>query len=161
MFENITKEFIRTHEFQADCAPVEYPAQSFRLNPNQNLPPSPDEMQNDLRKVFAEIMATTFKKNYALMDNRCSISEAAMRKYLNGSRPINFFAVAKFCIGAKLSVEKLYELAKLCGHIVSPEIYLLDAIVVGALKCGDTIDVFYDETIEFGLQEIWKRDKRL
>ena len=160
MFEHITKEFIRTHEFKADQAPDELPAQSFRLNPNQNLPPAPDELQSELRKNFAAIFATTFRKNFALMDSRCNISEAAMRKYLNGSRPISFFAVAKFCIGARLSVEKTCELAKLCEHILSPEIYRLDAIVVNALKCGDTIEDFYEDTIEFGLQELWKRDKR-
>ena len=143
LFENITKEFIRTHEFLSDVAPVEHNAQSFRLMPNRNLPPAPSELQNELRKQFAEIMATTFKKNFAQMDSRCNISEAAMRKYLNGNRPIDFFIVAKFCIGAKLSVEKLCELAKLCGHIVTPEIYLLDAIVVDTFKCGEDINDFY------------------
>ena len=160
MFEDINKEFIRTHEFKADVAPDEYAAQSFRLNLSQKLPPSPDELQVELRKSFVEIFVTTFQKNYTQMDSRCNISEAAMRKYLNGSRRIDFFNVAKFCIGAKLSVEKLCELAKLCGHIVSPDIYRLDAIVVNALQCGDSIEIFYDSTIEWGLNYLWKRDKR-
>ena len=160
MFENITKEFIRTHEFSADVAPDEHNAQSFRLMPNRNLPPAPDELQAELRKKFAAIMATTFKKNFAQMDSCCNISEAAMRKYLNGSRPIKFETVAKFCIGAKLSVEKLCELAKLCGHIVSPEIYRLDAVVVDTIKCGEDINDFYEVTNELGLTDIW-RDKRI
>ena len=161
MFEEITKDFIRTHEFQADVAPVEYPAQSFRLNLNQKLPPSPDELQDELRRNFVEIFATTFQKNFDRLDSCCSISEAAMRKYLNGSRPIDFSVVAKLCIGAKLSVEKTCELAKLCGHIISPELYRLDAIVIDTIKCGESIHDFYNTTIELGLGSFWKRDKRL
>ena len=156
MFEHITKEFIRTHEFKADRAPDEHGAQSFRLMPGQYLPPAPDEMQSELRKNFAAIFATTFRKNYALMDSRCNISEAAMRKYLNGRRPINTFVVARFCVGARLSLEKTCELFKLCGHILSPEVYRLDAIVVDTLKCGETIEDFYRATKDYGLDGIWK-----
>ena len=155
MFENITKEFIRTHKFSADIAPVEHVAQSFRLS-RKNLPPMPDELQKELRKNFAAIMATTFKGDYALSENRCYISAAAMRKYLNGSRSITISAVAKFCVGAKLSVEKTCELFKLCGHILSPDDYRLDAIVVDTIKCGETIEDFYYTTKDFGFEDFWK-----
>ena len=156
MFEHITKEFIRTHQFQAEVPTVELPAQSFRLTPNKNLPPTDTELQIELRRKFVEIMATTFKKNYATLESCCYISEAAMRKYLNGSRSIKLEVVARFCVGARLSLEKTRELFKLCGHILSPEIYRLDAIVVDTLKCGESIQDFYEVTKAYGLNEIWK-----
>ena len=156
MFEHITKEFIRTHQFQAEVPTVKPPAQSFRLMSARNLPPTDTELQLELRGKFVEIMATTFKKNYAELESRCYISEAAMRKYLNGRRPINTFVVARFCVGARLSLEKTCELFKLCGHILSPEVYRLDAIVVDTLKCGETIQDFYEVTKAYGLDEIWK-----
>ncbi len=156
MFEHVTKEFIRTHNFQAEVPNVELPAQSFRLTSSRYLPPTNDELQLELRKNFVEIMATTFDKSYAKIESRCYISEAAMRKYLNGRRPINIFVVARFCVGARLSLEKTCELFKLCGHILSPEVYRLDAIVVDTLKCGETIEDFYEVTKAYGLDEIWK-----
>lgn len=156
MFENVTKEFIRTHEFQAEVPTVELPAQSFRLMSARNLPPTDTELQIELRKKFIEIMATTFDKSYAKLESRCYISEAAMRKYLNGRRQINTFVVARFCVGARLSLEKTCELFKLCGHILSPEVYRLDAIVVDTLKCGETIEDFYRATKDYGLDGIWK-----
>ena len=154
MFEHITKEFIRTHKFLADVAPVEHAAQSFRLS-RKNLPPMPDELQRELRKKFAAIRATKFD-NYKTLESRCYISEAAMRKYLNGSRSITMPAVAKLCVGARLTVDEARELFKLCGHILSPDDYLLDAIVVDTIKCGETIEDFYAETKKFRLDDLWK-----
>ena len=70
LFENVTKEFIRTHEFQAEVPTVELPAQSFRLMSARNLPPTDTELQIELRKKFIEIMATTFDKSYAKIESR-------------------------------------------------------------------------------------------
>ena len=156
MFEEIDKEFIRTHKFLADYPTFEHATQSFRLRPNKNLPPSPDELQLELRKNFSAIMATAFNSNYAMVESRCYISPASMRKYLKGSRQITRFAVAKFCVGARLSLEKSCELFKLCGHILSPKDFLLDAIVVDTLKCGETIADFYSTTKNFGFDDLWK-----
>ena len=113
-------------------------------------------MQNELRCKLVEIMVAAFDKNYAKLESCCYISEAAMRKYLNGSRPIKISVVARFCVGARLSLEKTCELFKLCGHILSPEVYRLDAIVADTLKCGETIEDFYHTTKAYGLDEIWK-----
>ena len=161
MFEEITKEFIRTHKFSAKVPPVEHAARSFRLCPNKKLPPMPDDLQAELRKNFSVIMATTFKSDYVLAENNCYISAAAMRKYLNGSRPITRFAVAKICIGARLSLEKTCELFKLCGHILSPNDFILDAIVVDTLNCKETIEDFYTETKKFGFDDLWKKWDKL
>lgn len=159
MFDDIDKDFIRTHEFLANVAPIKHAAQSFRVNA-YDLPPAPDEMQTDLRKKFAAIMATAFG-DYATLESRCFISEAAMRKYLNGHRPINLFAVAKICVGARLSLKEADELFKLCGHILSPKDFRLDAIVVDTLKCGENIEDFYDSTKRFGLGDLWKKFDKL
>ena len=160
MFEEIDKEFIRTHKFSADVALIKYSAQSFRIS-GKNLPSPPDELQSQLRKNFAAIMAKAFGKDYAAVESRCYINAATMRKYLNGGRAITPFAVAKICIGAKLSVEEAYELFKLCGHILSPNDFLLDAIIVDALKCGESIEIFYEETKRFGFGDFWKKFDKL
>ena len=152
-YEHITKEFLHSHEFIADEAPIQKTETSYRLNQSNSLPPSCEELQAELRKNFSSIFASTFA-NYAQMEIACNISEASMRKYLNGGRPITFLAITKFCIGAKLTVEKTVELFKLQGHIIRPDLYRFDAAVIDAVQCGDSIDVFYETCKECGLKKI-------
>ena len=152
-YDYLTKGFIKSHEFVADEAPIQKTEPSCRWNQNDPLPPSHEELQDELRKNFSSIFASTFN-NYAQMEIACNISEASMRKYLKGVRPITFLAVTKFCIGAKLTVEKAIELFKLQGHIISPDLYRFDAVVINAVQCGDSIDVFYETCKECGLKKI-------
>ena len=158
MFEEITKEFIRTHKFVATFSTFKPTSQSFKLLPRgKNLPPSPNELQGELRTKFSEIMATTFNSDYVQVENKCYISKASMRKYLNGSRDITMFAVARLCVGAHLPLEKASELFKLCGHILSPKDFLLDAIVCDTINCGENIEDFYETTKQYGLDSLWKK----
>ncbi len=162
MFEEITKEFIRTHKFVATFPTFTPTSQSFKLLPGgKNLPPSPNELQGELRKKFSEIMATTFNSDYIKVESKCCISQASMRKYLNGSRDIPMFAVARLCVGAHLPLEKVCELFKLCGHILSPKDFLLDAIVCDTIKCGENIEDFYETTKQYGLDSFWKKLDKL
>ena len=155
LFDYVTKEFINTHEFTADMPNVEvdFNEISFRPRPGDKLPPTPEDMQLKLRQRFSSINATAFK-NFAQMEVRCDIKENTMRSYIKGRRSITIFAVAKLCVGAKLSVEATIELFKMYGHIIDTNSYRFDAIVIDAVKCKDDIDVFYETCAKFGLQNI-------
>ena len=72
-----------------------------------------------------------------------------MRKYLKGTRKITREAVAKFCIGTKLSVEQSKKLFTLQGHSLEPDTQLFDALVVNALQDGDDINIFFDTCKEY------------
>lgn len=162
MFEEITKEFIREHKFSASFPTLKKTSQGFKLYPGgKNLPPSPDVLQVELRKKFSEIMATMFNSDYVKVESQCYISTAAMRKYLNGGRPITYFAVAKICVGAHLPLETACELFKLCGHILSPTDFLLDAIICNTINCEESIEDFYDTTKRFGFTDYWKKWDKL
>ena len=152
-YEYVTKEFIQTHVFIADEVQFEKSKQISRLQPSDNLPPTEEELQTKLRQIFASIFATKFD-NYSQLETACNISEHIMRKYLKGKRKITIYAVAKLCVGAKLTIEKAEEMFKLQGHIISPNEYRFDAIIIDALKCGDSIDIFYETCKKCGLDEI-------
>ncbi|MBR1858648.1 MAG: hypothetical protein IJ797_04050 [Selenomonadaceae bacterium] len=144
-YNYVTKEFIQTHEFIADEFTPEHQTQSFMLRPNiDKLPPTYEDLKIELRKKFSYIFSTKFNNSYVRVETSCQIKPSTLRKYFNGEREITIYAVAKFCIGAKLSIEKTYELFKLCGHILAPNDYLFDAIVIDAIKSEDNIYDFYD-----------------
>lgn len=144
-YDYVTKEFIQTHEFVADEFTPEHQSQSFMLRPNiDKLPPTYEDLKIELRKKFSYIFGTRFKNSYASVEVRCQIKSDTMRSYLNGRRDITFYAVAKFCVGAGLSIRDTYELFKLCGHVLAPNDYLLDAIIIDAINCHDDIENFYE-----------------
>ena len=152
-YEYVTKEYIHSNEFIADEVPFEKSKQFCRLQPSDNLPPTEEELQTKLRQIFSSIFLTKFD-NYSQLEIACNISEHIMRKYLKGKRKITIYAVAKLCVGAKLTIEKAEEMFKLQGHIISPNEYRFDAIIIDALKCGDSIDIFYETCKKCGLDEI-------
>ena len=147
-YEYVTKEYIHSNEFIADEAPFEKSRQFCRLQPSDNLPPTEEEMQTKLRQIFASIFATKFD-NYSQLETACNISEHIMRKYLKGTRKITREAVAKFCIGTKLSLEQSKKLFTLQGHSLEPDTQLFDALVVNALQDGDDIKIFFDTCQEY------------
>ena len=155
-FDQVNKEFIRTHDFIANFPIIDHKSRenkSLRPSSESNLPPKPEDLQLKLRQKFSSINATAFK-NFAQMEVRCDIKENTMRSYIKGRRSITLFAVAKLCVGAKLSVEATKELFKLYGHIMDTNYYRFDAIIIDAVKCKDDIDVFYETCEKFGLQNI-------
>lgn len=148
---SITKEFIRTHNFKSDG--LNFPddeEKNFRLREGVKLPPSAEENFITLRKKLANIFVTHYD-NYSKLYVRCNIAESIMRKYLNGKRKITREAVAKFCVGTKLTVEQSAELFTLQGHSLEPETQRFDAIVVNALQDSDDIDIFFDTCESQGL----------
>lgn len=155
MFEHITKEFIKTHEFQCDglFTEKEQVSASFRLKPGMPLPMSPAEKEKELRKKIVNLVVVRYDNNYRKIDAKCLVTESTLRKYIRGdkSRNITREMLAKLCVGTPLTLEETAELFMLQGYALDPDHNLLDAIVVDCIKCKHDIITFYDECIEFGL----------
>ena len=147
----ITKDFLKTNKFESDGLIFLDEEKNFRLREGMNLPPSAEENFLKLRKKITAFFATRYK-NFSQVEIRCDINESIMRKYLNGKRKITREALAKFCVGTKLSVEQSKELFTLQGHSLEPEKQRFDALVVNALQDGDDIEIFYDTCEEFGIK---------
>ena len=145
----ITKDFIRTHNFKSDGINFPDEDKNFRPRRGMKLPPSEEENFATLKIKLIELFMEHYEKNFAKLEAKCTISEAAMRKYLKGSRKITREVIAKFCVGTKLTVEQSAELFTLQGHSLEPEKQLFDALVVDALQDGDDINIFYDTCQEY------------
>ena len=149
----ITKDFIRNHKFKSDGLnfPEEVEEKSFRLRAGMKLPPSADSQSLELRKKFSALFIIKYE-SYAQLEIKCDINENTMRKYLNGRRNITRIALAKFCIGTKLTVEQSAELFALQDRSLDTENNQFDAVVVNALQDGDDIEIFYETCEEVGLK---------
>ena len=145
----ITKDFIRTHNFESDGINFPDEDKNFRPRNGMKLPPSEEENFATLKIKLIELFMEHYEKNFTKLEVKCAISEAAMRKYLKGSRKITREVIAKFCVGTKLAVEQSAELFTLQGHSLEPEKQLFDALVVDALQDGDDINIFYDTCQEY------------
>lgn len=147
MFSRITKEFISTHQFESDG--LNFPDEEIAFRPinGMKLPPTAEENFATLRIKIIEIFTKRYGKNFGKFDGDCYISENLMRKYLKGTRKITREALAKFCIGTKLTLEQSAELFTLQGHSLEPETQFFDALIVNALQDGDDINSF-SETCE-------------
>jgi len=150
----ITKDFIKNHKFESDGLnfPEEVEEKSFRLRAGMKLPPSADLQSLELRKKFSALFVTKYGNNYAQLEIKCDINENTMRKYLNGRRNITRIALAKFCIGTKLTVEQSAELFTLQDRSLDTKNNQFDAVVVNALQDGDDIEIFYETCEEIGLK---------
>lgn len=143
MFPRITKEFIDTNNFESEG--LNFPDEEvyYRPRPDMKLPPTAEENSARLGRKIVEIFIKRYDKNFAKFESDCSISEAIMRKYLKGTRKITREALAKFCIGARLTIEQSAELFTLQGHSLEPVNQRFDALVLNALQDGDDIEIFY------------------
>ena len=148
----ITKDFIKNHKFESDG--LNFPDDEeiyFRPRKGMKLPPNAAENFTTLKIKLLELFEKHYEKNFAKLDANCAIHEDIMRKYLKGTRKITREAVAKFCVGTKLTVEESAELFTLQGHSLETETQLFDAIVVDALQCGDDMNIFFDTCQEYKL----------
>ena len=148
----ITKEFISTHKFESDG--LNFPDEKvyYRPRPGMKLPPSAEENFATLRIKIIEIFTKRYGKNFAKFEKECSISENLMRKYLKGTRTITRDALAKFCVGTRLTVEQSAELFTLQGHSLESQTQRFDAIIENALLDGDDINIFYETCQENNLK---------
>lgn len=156
-FSKIDKDYIRNHTFSSDglTFPEEDNMATAMLRPGgAGLPIPPKKKQVLLQREFSRIFAAPahYNGNFAKLETRTGLTEAIMRKYLRGARPITRVAVAKLCVGTPLTMAKSEELFTMQGHSLEPEEQLFDAIVVDAINCGDDIGKFYESCAAFEIQ---------
>ncbi len=152
MFSRITKKSIKKKSFESDGLEIFSEEEEnfyFRPRKGMKLPPSAEENFAALKIKLLELFQKHYDGNFVKLELECSISETAMRKYLKGTRKITREAVAKFCIGTKLSLEQSKKLFTLQGHSLEPDTQLFDALVVNALQDGDDISIFFDTCEEY------------
>lgn len=155
-FSNITKEYIRNHKFDSDGISYQDDTKnlSYRLRKDDAIAVNLAQSSTKLRKEFLNLFHSRFDGNFKKLEYHTGITEDAMRKYLRKEkgRNISRMAIAKMSVGIPLSIDEADKLFRLEGHSLEPESSLLDAIVVDALKCKDTIDVFYETCADFKIK---------
>ena len=152
MFEQINREYIRSHQFKSDGLFIERERASGRIGPKTVLPESPEEKQIQLRKRLNSLIHEKLDGSSAKIEAACGVSYELVRKYMGGRRKVTRDTLAKLCVGMGVSVEEAQQLFQLQGHSLEPDINRFDAILVDVLKCSEDIRVFYDECEEFGIQ---------
>lgn len=155
-FSNITKEYIRNHNFDLDGISYQDDKNniSYRLRKDDPIAGTLAQSSTKLRKEFLNLFHSHFDGNFKKLESDTGITEDAMRKYLRKEkgRNISRMAIAKISIGIPLSLDEADKLFRLEGHSLEPESALLDAIVVDALNCGDNIYAFYETCAEFKIK---------
>jgi hypothetical protein len=152
MYDYINKEYIKTHSFTNTGLEfgTEREKASYMIPKGAVLPMGNKEKKAKLAKAMLSIYDEKFE-NYNQVEAKCYIQQSIMRKCFNCTRDVSRGLLAKFCVGAGLSVEEADKLFILQGYRLDPENNRLDAVVVDALKCGDGIDIFYEECKEYDL----------
>lgn len=153
MYRNITKEYIRTHQFSCDGVHFEDAKEDadYRFAPGTVLPMGQEAKTNQLRKKLQEIVHTRYDGNYAKIDALCFINKDSFYKFFSKKRSFTRPMLAKLCVGINLPVEETKELFILQGHALDPENNLLDAIVVNCIQCKEDISVFFEMCEEHGV----------
>jgi hypothetical protein len=152
MYDYINKEYINTHSFKNTGLELESEREkaSYMLPKGVVVPMNDKEKNAKLVKAMLKIYHEKFG-DYGKLEVKCYIQQSIMRKYFNCTRPVKRGMLAKFCVGAGLSVEEADKLFILQGYRLDPENNLLDAVVVYVLKCGYDIERFYEECKEYDL----------
>lgn len=111
---------------------------------------------NELRCRLSEIFAVTFHSSYAQLECACGISHSLFQKVLKfrNGRNITYNLLAKFCVGAKLSVEEAQELFMLMGHTLSDK-NRSDYILKCELTNHGDIAAFDEDLKRFGLDGVF------
>lgn len=82
------------------------------------MPESDDKRIVDLRKKLSDYFAEKFGFNYSRLETDCDIKTNTFQKairFRNG-RNITYSLLAKFCVGAKLTVDEAEELFMMMGY---------------------------------------------
>ncbi len=128
--------------------PQEY--SSFRLSSEQIAAMPRDKNVDALRMRLSELFATRLDGYYSKLEARCDIKRDTFQKMLKFSngRNITYLQLAKFCIGAGLSVQEAKELFGYMGHELSKRIRP-DYILLCELTVGGTIDEYGEEMAQY------------
>lgn len=125
---------------------------SYRLT-KSNIAAMPDETKDivRLRMRIGELFYREMDGSYAQLEVKCDIKRDTFQKVQRSKngRNVTYNFLAKFCIGAQLSVEEAKELFLLMGHELS-ERNCCDYILLCELEnSGDLMD-YNDDMIEYG-----------
>lgn len=112
--DDIVFESYEIPQFQEETSTI-----SYRITENQlSKLPLVTKDTNALRRKISEIFNTVFHRNYAKLETECDIKSNTFQKVMrfNNCRNVTYIFLAKFCIGAKLSITVTNELFALMGH---------------------------------------------
>ena len=151
MYDNITKDYLKTHLFNSDGLSFSEEHSAFRLRADDPQITRCDERQIELRVEISRLISEKYGKNKEKFEAECNISWVLKRKWMNGDRKITRDALAKLCVGMSLDIQIAEKLFRYEGHSLEPDLNKLDAVVVDALKCGDDIYALYDTCEAVGL----------
>lgn len=132
MEEKVTLDFILNTEFENNGLTIFEPkgkALYAKMPSDYKLPPSPEENALKLRRKIDEVYETSFHGSKTRVNIECAISESTFKSYLLGKRNMSREALARYCVGAKISTELANEMFLLHGHALDTVHNCLDAIV--------------------------------
>ena len=132
---------------------------SYRLT-DKNISAMPNETTDiTLLRVRLSDLFHERVQNYTQLELNCDIKRDSFQKALRckNGRNIKYKFLAKFCIGAKLSVEETKELFLLMGHELS-ERSRYDYILLCEIENGGSIEDYNQDLIDFGYESIFSKD---
>lgn len=85
------------------------------------MPEGNDKRIVDLRKKLSDYFAEKFGFNYSRLETDCDIKPDTFRRVISfrNGRNITYTLLAKFCVGAKLTVDEAEEVFVMMGHQLS------------------------------------------
>lgn len=178
MWENINKEYLKTHKFeklQHEYTKKEYKP-AFFAKGEVDLP-TIDENYNTLRDKIQDLcysvkdaLSKAEGKRVTkreLLEVRCRLNFEIVKKFIswNGTdsnhRNLSRIDLGKFCVGCKLTLEQAEELFALHKNgKLNPEVVKEDCIIVDALKCGDSIQLFCESCDNNGIELKDEREEK-
>lgn len=95
----------------------------------------------------------------AMLEARCDIKRDTFQKVIRmqNGRSITWQFIAKFAVGARLSVEQAQELFELMGSPLDPQKKRYDYILLCELKNGATIEEYDKDLITLGYSSIFSK----
>ena len=109
----------------------------------------------ELRMRLSELFETKFNASYAQLESACGIGHSSFQKVLRvrNGRNITYNLLAKFCVGARLSVEDARELFLMMGYVLNDK-NRSDYILMCELQKHCSIEEYDKDLRAYGLDGI-------
>ena len=134
---------------------------SYMLTPAElaGMPESPGKQIERLRIRLSDYFAEKFDCNYSKLQCECDLNPETFRKVLSfrNGRNVTYPFLAKFCVGARLTVEEAEELFLWMGHQLT-EKNMSDYIIMCVLDKHDDIMEYDADMRAQGLRGILSYD---